>query len=163
MPARRSPVASSPSVVRATRKIEVRESFAGFGVFATRDLPAEHRVGKVRGKRIFDPDYGSNYGIDLGENCTLEPHAPFRFLNHSCEPNCGLFSMDGPSGKVEERGIIVETIREIAAGEQLLIDYGWTADSAIECLCGAASCRGWVVSIEELHLLTKGKKRRKRA
>jgi len=28
------------------------------------------------------------YCMDIGNGRVLEPHAPFRYVNHSCEPNC---------------------------------------------------------------------------
>lgn len=55
-----------------------------------------------------------------------------RYMNHSCEPNCGQ-----PGYEFEI------AIRDIAAGEQLVEDYGLNnMDCPWTCLCGAASCRG---------------------
>jgi len=50
--------------------------------------------------------------------------------------------------------VAVDTLREITMSEQLTIDYGWSADSAIRCGCGAQNCRGWVVAADELHLVS---------
>ena len=44
----------------------------------------------------------------------------------------------------------LEILSEIALGEQMTIDYASPADEAIPCLCGAASCRGWIVAEEAL-------------
>ena len=49
--------------------------------------------------------------------------------------------------------IWIEAIAEINPGDQLTIDYGWPADSAIPCRCGAINCRGWIVAEEELELM----------
>ena len=59
-----------------------------------------------------------------------------------------------------------EEIRAIAADEELLIDYSWPADAAIQCRCGAATCRGWICDPAELHLvegqdLVEGKEKEK--
>ena len=87
--------------------------------------------------------------MELGER-TLEPAAPFRFLNHSCQPNCALVldeeEEEAEDGTPAGASLWLEVLREIPAGEQLTIDYGWPAESAIPCKCGAARCRGWIVT-----------------
>ncbi len=58
---------------------------------------------------------------------------PVDYMNHSCEPNCGV------------RGsVVVVARRDVAAGEELTFDYGTTDTDrwTLECGCGAASCRG---------------------
>lgn len=64
-------------------------------------------------------------------------------INHSCDPNAGFVS-GAPA---------LYALRDIAAGEQIGWDYstsiaeaGWT----LECLCGAANCRGIIRSWPEL-------------
>jgi hypothetical protein len=57
-----------------------------------------------------------------------------RYVNHSCEPNCG----------GTERGLEV-ALRDIEAGEQLTNDYATFSlpdDPPFLCACGAATCRG---------------------
>jgi SET domain-containing protein len=49
-----------------------------------------------------------------------------------------------------ERRVAVHAIQEIQSGGELTIDYAWSADVAINCLCGAPSCRGWIVDREQL-------------
>ena len=57
-----------------------------------------------------------------------------------------------PEYNDDEHGveIWVETTRDILPGEELTIDYAWPADRAMKCLCGAKSCRGWIVDPAEL-------------
>lgn len=128
-------------------RVVVRETHVGSGVFAKIALKRGQAVGPMRGTIIDDPDYGSSYCLDLGGSLSLEPEPPFRFLNHSCEANCELVH-DESNHRVE-----VRTLRAIEPGEQLTIDYAWTADAAIRCLCGAKTCRGWVVDSSELPLI----------
>ena len=128
----------------------------GKGVFANRELSRCEFVGQVTGRVIPDDEYSSEYCIGLDEDSSLEPEAPFRFLNHSCDPNCELYVVEEVC---EETGtsrtiVTVETVRELVEGEELLIDYGWPADHAIECYCGSSICRGWIVDPAELHLVT---------
>lgn len=58
------------------------------------------------------------------------------FVNHSCDPNCGM------SGAT-----IVVAMRTIEPGEELTYDYAMSDGSdydEFDCHCGTASCRGRV-------------------
>jgi hypothetical protein len=135
--------------------VHVAECDMGKGVFAGQVFLADSIIGEITGDVIDDPMYGSNYAIDLENGHTLEPSAPFRFVNHSCEPNSEFtfFTVD-----VEEsdksghslRLVFLTAVQRIAEGEELTIDYNWPAESAIPCRCLAADCRGWIVAEEEL-------------
>lgn len=136
------------------RSVRVGETAIGKGVFAERPYPERSVVGEIAGEVIDDPDYTSDYCIELNETLSLEPVAPFRFLNHSCEPNCE-FDFESleelPNGRPPTIPVVfVYAIRNIEAGEQLTIDYNWPASHAIPCECGTVSCRGWVVSEDEM-------------
>jgi hypothetical protein len=138
--------------------IRVGPSRHGMGVFALRPFTPGENLGPIRGEIIDDPDYGSDYGIEFGEK-TLEPAAPFRYLNHSCQPNCALVICDegDEDGAPAGMSAWLEVLREIAPGEQMTIDYGWPAESAIPCQCGAAGCRGWIVSADRLDEIAAGR------
>ena len=63
-----------------------------------------------------------------------------RYINHSCNPNCEL-------RKREVEGLpraTVVTLRAVAAGEELLMDYDLSTlePSRFQCLCRAPGCRG---------------------
>jgi hypothetical protein len=135
------------STIRRAPRVRVGPALAGRGVFAGQSFDAEAVVGRMRGRYVDDPEYGSDYCIGLGEGLSLEPAAPFRFLNHSCEPNCAVFWSDEPRGEDEAPRVWIETLRAVEAGEELTIDYAW--DSTIECRCGSQRCRGWITSGEE--------------
>jgi hypothetical protein len=130
----------------------------GHGVFARRRFRAHEVIGVIRGQVIENPDYASDYCIDLGDGRSLEPTAPFRFLNHRCQPNCELFYLETDDATQRDR-LWVQALRSIKCGEELTIDYAWPADDAIRCACGAAKCRGWLVSAEELKLAVRAAKR----
>jgi len=57
------------------------------------------------------------------------------FLNHSCEPNVGVAG-----------NIVFVAMRDVAAGEELTIDYALFDDSdeRMRCDCGRPACRGVV-------------------
>jgi hypothetical protein len=126
----------------------------GMGLFATKKFRKDDEVGEITGERFHDPDYSSEYCIDLGDDMALEPGEPFRFLNHSCEPNCKLYVVfDEDEAPIGDRKVIVEALVDVPKGSELTIDYEWPATSAILCGCGAESCRGWIVAPDERHLL----------
>ena len=100
------------------------------------------------GTLIEGDDYDPDYVVDMGDYGVLDPKAPFRYLNHSCEPNCQLLEWEMTRKRAPQ--IWVHAIKTVRPSDQLTIDYGWPADSAIPCLCGTPSCRGWVVDESEV-------------
>lgn len=79
--------------------------------------------------------------LQIGIDRYIYLDEPGRFVNHSCAPNTAVI---GDTRLV--------AIRPIAAGEEIRFDYsttvsdGWT----MECLCGAAECRGLVAAFQLL-------------
>lgn len=69
-----------------------------------------------------------------------------RWINHSCAPNCDAVIDDGR--------IWIETIRDVAPGEELAYDYAQVleerhtpaAKKRFPCHCGAANCRGTMLA-----------------
>ena len=123
-------------------KVVVRTAASkGRGVFANQNFKTGQTVGIVEGE-IKKLPFESLYCIDFSRTTVMEPSAPFRYLNHSCDPNCALLKGDGK--------LIVDTLRPIKNGEELTIDYGWGAHYAIPCQCGSSKCRGWIVDKKEL-------------
>lgn len=129
--------------------LEVKDCKVGKGVFAKQDFAEGEIIGLLTGKIIDDPDYTSEYCVELDERHSLEPFQPFRFLNHCCEPNAELVSYEDEAFSE----IYVVAIRDIEAGEEVLIDYAWPAESAAPCFCQSLHCRGWIVAAEELALV----------
>ena len=134
------------------RDVQVQECEIGFGVFSNRSFRAGDIIGIATGEIIFDPDYSSDYCVELSSTMSIEPGAPFRFLNHCCEPNAE-FASDEVSKRNQIPDLYVYACKAISAGEQILIDYQWPAHYAIPCECESKNCRGWVVCDEELHLI----------
>jgi hypothetical protein len=120
----------------------------GKGVFARRDFA---RRDFARGGFIFRRRHGSvvrNSDIpslseeDQRHLCELDFETsavllpPGCYLNHSCDPNA------------MRRGVNVYAWRAIQAGEEISIDYRLNAHTGERwtCDCGAANCRGYVIS-----------------
>ena len=129
----------------------VGETPVGFGVFARRAFRKGKPVGRIRGQLLDDREYTSDYCMEIGDDLTLEPAYPFRYLNHSCEPNCEIIEVEDEFG---ESSLWLYTCRPITVGEHLTIDYAWPADNAIPCRCGSGKCRGWIVDLDEVADLT---------
>jgi SET domain-containing protein len=132
----------------------------GLGVFATRPIPACIRLIEYAGERLTPLQADERYPELEGER-----HHTFlfaidddvvidaavngneaRFINHSCDPNCDAVIDDGR--------IWIETIRDIAPGEELAYDYAYVleerhspaAKRKFPCSCGAPTCRGTILA-----------------
>ena len=141
-----------PPKLERSREVRVGRSATGKGVFARRWYRRNMVIGEIEGEVITDPNYGSAYCFDLEDGRFLEPAAPFRFLNHSCQSNCEfeVFNLvEGPE-KIARRGLMLSALTDIGPGDELTIDYNWPLEGAIRCKCGADHCRGWVVAVSEL-------------
>jgi len=131
-------------------KVLVAPSFAGSGVYAQQEFKRGDEIGEVRGRVVAGA--GDQYAIGLDDVHTLDPAAPFRFLNHSCDPNAQFYTDDRKRGK--HHRMFVGAVRRIKPGEELTIAYGWAASDAVPCLCGTKKCLGWIVDPKQLHLVT---------
>jgi uncharacterized protein len=114
---------------------EIRESpIQGLGAFATRPIPAGTRLIEYAGERITPAESDARYPEPPGER-----HHTFlfaidddvvidaavdgneaRFINHSCDPNC--------DAVIEDGRIWIETVRDVAAGEELAYDYAYVLE-----------------------------------
>ncbi len=137
------------------QKVEIRHSENGRGLFAKKDFAKDAVVGRIKGKVVSDEKQDPRYVMELEDDKLLIPKAPFRYLNHSCRPNCMLFDWeDEPSNpKTGVKDLYLGTVRKIKTGAELTIDYSWPARFAIPCHCGSKKCRGFIVSEDELHLM----------
>lgn len=145
------------------KSIRVAHCDVGRCLVAKKPIRRSKAVGHVQGKVIKNSKYGSEYCIDLGNGTSLEPAAPFRYLNHACEPNCELVLWRVPWKTGEaSREVWLHTLRRIEEGEELTIDYAWPATAAIPCQCNSANCREWVVAEEELPLVKRRRKKKPR-
>ena len=134
------------------RGFRIARTSVGKGVFATRSFAIGELVGEITGTTIEDPDYVSRYAFDLEDGRQLEPAAPFRFVNHSCDPNCSFEVLDVKhiAQAAQRRQIMIFAIYEINKGDELSIDYNWPVRFAIPCKCRSEYCRGWIVGEEQL-------------
>jgi SET domain len=114
--------------IRSKRAVRAGPSpIDGRGLFAVRSFAADGEIGQLRLGR---PGAQGKHTLQVGSrHRTVEP--PWRFINHACRPNARL--------RVTERGAHLVAAREIAAGQELTIDYASlpeTPSVAFSCRCG---------------------------
>ena len=149
-------VPTDSNQTRLKRLVRVGQTHVGRGVFAARRLRAGLVIAEIKGEVLDEHPADPSYCMELPGGKLLEPAAPLRFVNHSCDPNCELFYWVDEDQRSEDDRLWLQTIRSIEPGEELSIDYSWPADAAIPCRCNAAGCRGWIVDPEERHLIPPG-------
>lgn len=128
--------------------VAVRKSrIDGFGVFAAEDIPAQRKIGEIRGEtisvsearrraqgqaRIMIVEISPKKAIDASGSTD-----PMRFTNHACQPNARLQIRDG---RIE-----FYALRVITPGEEITVNYGETHhEGTLACRCGAPGCVGWL-------------------
>ncbi len=97
-------------------------------------MSVEIRLSEIHGMGVFaiedfeEGDWETIYGTPRPEETVYcfeeeegfwEPFPPFRYLNHSADPNC-FVEWDEDNGMT-----YLIAIREIEIGEELTIDYGY--------------------------------------
>src|SRR5688572_15073402 len=140
---------------------EMRDSpIHGTGAFATRPIAAGTRLIEYRGERLTPADADARYPDGSGgphhtclfaidDDVVIDAAVDgneARFINHSCSPNCDAVIDDGR--------IWIEAIRAIEPGEELAYDYAYVleerhtpaAKRRYPCTCGAATCRGTILT-----------------
>ena len=135
-------------------QVRVVETHLGKAVNSVRSYPAGSVIGEITGRVFCDDSGADDYTFEF-DGQLLEPVAPFRFLNHSCAPNCDFQMLDIPAteNQAASRGLYLIAIEDIIAPQELTIEYNWPASCAIECFCNHPDCRGWIVDETELSLL----------
>jgi SET domain-containing protein len=121
--------------------IEVRDTGAkGKGVFALRHFNAgEFIFRRRRGRIIANSEIAALSAEDqrhldeIDENTSEILTSPGCYFNHACEPNAMPHGMD------------LYAWKDIAAGEEITVDYRLTAisDNRWDCACGCVSCPGY--------------------
>ncbi len=136
--------------------VRVRETHIGKAVYSVRSYPATAVIGEIKGRINEDFSNSDEYTFEFDERRQLEPEPPFRFLNHSCNPNCefDLFDQPATDDHPAKTSLLLVATRTIQPDEPLTIDYNWPAAYAIRCECREPECRGWVVAQDELSHVT---------
>lgn len=117
----------------------------GKGVFANELVRRGTVILRIDDSRVVDSDRpllterGESpiYRDFLPDGTVVLMPSPERHLNHSCDPNCYIYSAR------RERFLL--SMREVTAGEELTVDYALNAADGDywQCRCGAAGCWGY--------------------
>lgn len=110
------------------RKGEIVAEFDGI-VLPRREFSELHATDPVRFEEIRD------HAIQIAEDVWRDSDGIARYLNHSCEPNCGISGVN-----------VLVAMRDINTGEEMTWDYEMTEDISgelwrMKCECGRPSCR----------------------
>jgi len=130
-------------------KVKRSKSAAGDGLFVTEriqkgEVVADFSQGPGTYLSTAEADklyeQGSDYMLQVGDDkffaaTNSEELEDADFINHSCEPNCGI-----------KGSLAIVAMRDIEPGEEIAFDYCMSESSefSFECQCGAATCRGVV-------------------
>jgi SET domain-containing protein len=95
---------------------------SGLGLFALEDIPKGHYVIEYFGRELSEAEQytsKSKYLFEITKKITVDGNIPeniARYINHSCRPNC--------KAEIKKNRILINSIKNIKAGEQLSYDYG---------------------------------------
>ena len=147
----------------STKIAQRRSPIHGNGVFATVDLPAGTTLVEYRGRRLAHAEADEIYGdtvesghtflFTLNDDYVIDANVDgnvARWINHSCAPNCRAVIEENQEGKRKQDRVLIETLREIAEGEELTYDYGISLEERLTprlkqilaCRCGHPGCIG---------------------
>lgn len=120
--------------------IKIRENRLGRCVHAARVIEPGEVILTGWGPQV--PER-TRHSIEVDESVHIDFTGPIPLINHSCDPNCGMWMR--PDLERAE----VHALRRIEAGEELFTDYASFEREIVfmpaECLCGSAICRGRIV------------------
>ena len=134
-------VTGTTMTTRRENGLEIRQSAAGRGVFATAAIAAGSAITRFKGPYLrYAQTTPQTYALQIGLDLYLGASGGVDdYFNHCCEPNAGL--------KIFGTTVELVAIRDIEAGEEIRFDYSTTLDEEdfeFDCLCGAEGCRGRV-------------------
>jgi len=117
-----------------------------WGIFAVEPIPARRRVIEYTGERINPREMRRRsvrpriYIFWVSPRVAIDGAiggSGAEFINHSCAPNL--------IARTRHGRIHFVSLRPIAAGEELLLDYKVGGDTPlIPCNCGSPQCRGFL-------------------
>jgi hypothetical protein len=130
----------------------------GYGVIATRPFRTDEVICYGDGVLYAgDAEFDDTYALVLPAEDSGQDEQLFwdlvcqtRWFNHSCDPNTEvMLKWDRETRTMTAWWV---ALRDIPVGEEITYDYGFVADVAEPCLCGAASCRGVIVDDDPANL-----------
>ncbi len=135
------------------KKLAVKKSRNGYGIFATKDFPPDQPIFEVTGKLVTcDEDEPMNEEerantYRLNKNYYISPKGRLGdMLNHSCEPNAKVVKKNGK--------LYIVSLALTKKGQEVAIDYSTILASddswSMRCNCGSVRCRKVVKQFTKL-------------
>ena len=136
-----------------------RSGIHGCGVFATGRIPRGTKLIEYVGEKISKAEADrrhesgkSVYIFTLNARVDIDGSVGgngAHLINHSCDPNA--------RSELGDNQVWIIARRTIFPGEEITYDYGFDEQDyeAYPCACGAASCRGYMISPEAWKRLTR--------
>ncbi|HWU90570.1 MAG TPA: SET domain-containing protein-lysine N-methyltransferase [Kofleriaceae bacterium] len=136
----------------------IKSSIHGYGGIATRRYARGETL--CHGDGILyteDDEFDDTYALvlpaedsGLGKQLFWDLTCQTRWFNHSCDPNTEVMvEWDGEARAMRAWWV---ALRDIEIGEEITYDYGFVAEVAEPCACGAATCRGVIVDDDPANL-----------
>ncbi|RJQ14879.1 SET domain-containing protein [Candidatus Parcubacteria bacterium] len=128
----------------------VKKNKKGYGVYAGRMYKKGEVICVMHGKKKTPHTlhyHGASFReaqinpLQIGPKTYLELRAPYRYFNHSCQPNAG----------VQDSSKLF-ALKPIKKGEEVTFDYSTTIDESFFCKCGSKRCRGVIADFFALPL-----------
>lgn len=127
--------------------LKIGKSKFGNGVFANSIILRGERLLELTGSIVSYSDTTEmgifeSYPIQIDFDKYVIPESPFCYINHSCDPNCGI---------IEGRYLIA--IKNIGVNEELFYDYSTTMlerSWEMECSCNSDLCRKFIQDFDLL-------------
>lgn len=119
----------------------------GRGLFATENIPKGTILISISGPIITQAevdkrtDQEAANALQIGEDLYIDFQEPGVLINHSCNPNTGVY---------KDKELI--TLKKISKGEEITWDYSTSVDTAwtMPCHCEEKQCRKKVRDFESL-------------
>lgn len=123
-----------------------RSGIEGLGLFAAEAIPRRRVVIEYTGEWIDQAEAdirmcrGRCYLFEWDRDWVIDGAvggSGAEYANHGCEPNLAFRRF--------RRRLLLVSLREVAAGEELTVDYQLIdASEPQPCHCGSPRCRGWI-------------------
>ncbi len=148
---------NSSSIKVDSKKVEIKTTKFGKSVFAREFIQKDEFIAGFYGEIYEAANAMSlaptvvNHAIQFSECKWRDANGLARYLNHSCEPNCGI------------KGLFdIVAMTDIQVGTELCWDYAMTENSnwivpGNKCECGSQQCRTTISPYRELPQETKDK------
>lgn len=134
------------------QKLNLKNCIHGKGVFAVDNINSGELVLQFKGPVIHADNLPypycaeNDYYLQIGPETFLGPSDELDdFVNHSCDPNCGVIISSASASLV--------AITPISPGIEITFDYSTTMDNfwwEMECGCGSKNCRQKIKNFVDL-------------